>query len=357
MFSSRTITLILATSDAFVSLRFLTFWNPRGRGSNGHCCDGKFFFCGSQCDHSFTICLDRADGVADSVSYCSYGKTVSREIANANHITFGDRIGVIANPVVFRINSWPGRARLKIHVVDVDEHTFDDDVDFLQTVMTLSPVDGRSRVHFTLKNRVQLAIDAQIYCGHHYYGSSCSQYCAPRDDFVGHYTCDPQYGTKICLTGYTGDTCSVNVDDCLPSPCHNGAICHDLVDDFLCSCPDGFTGKLCDEDINECQLSPCKNNGTCVNTDGGHHCDCLLGFHGNDCSLDVDECNQYPCKNDGVCTNVHGGYIKIYFCSTGYNCEHNINECLEEICKNGGTCTDLEGHFECTCTEFWEGKT
>ena len=35
-------------------------------------------------------------------------------------------------------------------------------------------------------------------------------------------------------------------DDCLSSPCRNGATCMDHVSDFSCLCPPGWKGKRCD---------------------------------------------------------------------------------------------------------------
>jgi len=43
-------------------LKLINFSNGRGKGANGHYCDGKFFFRGSDCDHRFIICMDTAYG-------------------------------------------------------------------------------------------------------------------------------------------------------------------------------------------------------------------------------------------------------------------------------------------------------
>lgn len=46
----------------------------------------------------------------------------------------------------------------------------------------------------------------------------------------------------LCLAGFTGDKCEVDVDDCKPNPCRLGR-CLDGVDSFTCICPAGTTGE------------------------------------------------------------------------------------------------------------------
>ena len=36
-------------------------------------------------------------------------------------------------------------------------------------------------------------------------------------------------------------------------------------------------------DINECVNSPCRNGATCINTQGAYQCKCKPGFKGNQC--------------------------------------------------------------------------
>ena len=53
---------------------------------------------------------------------------------------------------------------------------------------------------------------------------------------VGSYEC-------VCLEGYTGLDCEMDIDDCRGDFCHNGARCEDLVNAYVCHCLPGFAGS------------------------------------------------------------------------------------------------------------------
>ena len=64
-----------------------------------------------------------------------------------------------------------------------------------------------------------------------------------------------------------------------------------------CDCKDsGFVGDLCEMNANDCVFNPCKNGGTCVDGFRSFRCICPLHFNGNLCE------NQIPevCLNGGV---------------------------------------------------------
>ena len=64
----------------------------------------------------------------------------------------------------------------------------------------------------------------------------------------GSFTCQ-------CNTGYTGDDCNTNIDDCDPNPCQNGGICTDGVASFTCRCLPNFSGSQC----SNCVIDNCVN--------------------------------------------------------------------------------------------------
>lgn len=80
-------------------------------------------------------------------------------------------------------------------------------------------------------------------------------------------------------TGYTGTHCEVDIDECVPDPCHYGT-CKDGVATFTCLCQPGYTGHHCETNINECYSQPCRHGGTCQDRDNAYFCFCLKGTTG-----------------------------------------------------------------------------
>jgi len=52
-----------------------------------------------------------------------------------------------------------------------------------------------------------------------------------------------------CVNGYSGRLCQVDIDNCEPNLCLNGATCVDGVASFSCRCPPGFNGTRCETGI------------------------------------------------------------------------------------------------------------
>ncbi|XP_054726522.1 protein crumbs isoform X4 [Anastrepha obliqua] len=160
---------------------------------------------------------------------------------------------------------------------------------------------------------------------------------------------------------------------CSAQPCRNGGLCTDLPNgEYTCSCPSGWTGRTCTKDVDECVLDPniC-GNGICKNEEGSYKCYCTPGFTGKHCDSDVDECLSHPCQNGATCNNKlfffkYGKHrilrqINAYECVcqpgyTGINCEVDINECDSNPCTKGSTCIDMINNFTCSCIPGMTGR-
>ena len=51
----------------------------------------------------------------------------------------------------------------------------------------------------------------RVMCDQHYYNTTCTKFCRPRNDKFGHYTCDHN-GDKVCRTGWMGSNCETGID-------------------------------------------------------------------------------------------------------------------------------------------------
>jgi hypothetical protein len=67
-----------------------------------------------------------------------------------------------------------------------------------------------------------------------------------------------------CLSGFSGDICQTNINECSSNPCQNGGTCVDQINSFTCSCPSGFTGTMCQNAGTVCDSNPCQNLGSCT---------------------------------------------------------------------------------------------
>ncbi|KAI6229681.1 hypothetical protein M3Y99_01143100 [Aphelenchoides fujianensis] len=201
----------------------------------------------------------------------------------------------------------------------------------------------------------------------------------------------------MCLSGFTGQFCEINVDDCLDNPCGPEATCVDGIDSYTCECPAGryghdcslvdvcldnpcvhgncsitsdgktrcecaspWIGEKCDEDLNECEWEPCRNGGTCVNTFGSYRCECADGFEGADCETPRNYCdaiNGRPCKNGGTCLNNRLNHTCV--CMPGFSgdiCEIRDDTSCGMECENGGVCDWNSDGPRCACSLAFTGR-
>ena len=70
-----------------------------------------------------------------------------------------------------------------------------------------------------------------------------------------------------CSPGFSGENCTVNIDDCLSNPCANGGTCFDDVSTFSCLCAPGYTGDICSV---ECTPTLCPNKASYLYGPGEH---------------------------------------------------------------------------------------
>jgi hypothetical protein len=117
----------------------------------------------------------------------------------------------------------------------------------------------------------------------------------------------PNSFNSSCESGFTGDLCNEDIDDCLVNTCLNNATCSDdgsIPNSFNCSCDSGFTGDLCSEDIDDCSSNPCDPIGTSNCFDLGANlfeCKCIESYSGTYCEIQDSACISNPCENNGIC--------------------------------------------------------
>ena len=175
------------------------------------------------------------------------------------------------------------------------------------------------------------------------------------ENLAGSYLCH-------CSEHFTGIDCSVPIKNmCHPETCLNGGNCRTTLQGPICDCRSGWSGEFCQFDVDECRTRSCQNGGTCLDHSNGTSCLCLPGWSGPNCELDINECslNNNLCKNNGDCINVNGSYYCV--CPIGYggaDCSNVLNMCDRKAnmsCLNGGVCKSEIGYYRCECTPEWQG--
>ncbi|KAL7745333.1 hypothetical protein ACLKA6_015352 [Drosophila palustris] len=171
--------------------------------------------------------------------------------------------------------------------------------------------------------------------------------------------CINSYGSSHCADcplGWTGDgrscvrsssqndssaahSTAVGLTSCSQRAalCHPSAICSEISNTIICSCPRGMVGNGYGENgcirgtNNNCNDLPCLNGGVCLdNGPTNYTCMCPRGFRGPRCDPLPDPCTSQPCQNDGRCSSTpsSGGFV--CQCRPGYRgrlCESRFSSC------------------------------
>ena len=162
-------------------------------------------------------------------------------------------------------------------------------------------------------------------------------------DGINEYTC-------VCIAGFTGQDCEVNIDECEPEPCLNGGRCDDGINEYACDCDDtGFEGQHCEVNIDECAWGKCVNNATCEDAVNAYVCHCHEGYEGQDCDIDVEECGEVPCQHDGLC--FERSNVSLYDPRVGAQLPPEVRPVFDREFAYG----DAVGYV-CSCRPGYEGE-
>ncbi|KAF2343838.1 EGF-like calcium-binding domain, partial [Trinorchestia longiramus] len=156
--------------------------------------------------------------------------------------------------------------------------------------------------------------------------------------------------------------------ECNSLPCQRGGTCIDAYNGFQCLCPQGWTGSTCSRDVDECMEYRgtdlgCQNGGTCINTDGGYRCSCPGGWYGRHCTLREDSCNTGSvsslCDHGDCYSQASEGRSYTCRCHQGWTKAAGSHMCSQDVdeCTAGRTnhcsvnpvtqCINLPGSYMC----------
>nr|DBA26911.1 TPA: hypothetical protein GDO54_011108 [Pyxicephalus adspersus] len=377
-------------------LKLQEFINKKGPVGNMNCCRGGMASSSGlqqcECKTFFRICLKHYQTSVSPEPPCTYGSAVT-PVLGSNSFNVPETISsdpTFTNPIRFAFGfTWPGTFSLIIEALHTDSP---DDLSTENPERLISRL--ATQRHLTVgeewsqdlhsSGKTELKYSYRFVCDEHYYGEGCTDYCRPRDDAFGHFSCGEK-GEKVCNPGWKGQYCTEPI--CLPGCDEHHGICEKpgeckcrvgwqgrYCDECIrypgclhgtcqqpwqCNCQEGWGGLFCNQDLNYCtHHKPCKNGATCTNTgQGSYTCSCRPGYTGPNCEIEINECDNNPCKNGGSCTDLENSYS--CSCPPGFygkNCELSAMTCADGPCFNGGRCTDNPGGgYSCLCPVAYSG--
>ena len=100
-----------------------------------------------------------------------------------------------------------------------------------------------------MKSIIQMNARLIIECEYGKWGEECAENCLCSQDHT--VKCSPVDGSCQCVDGWTSDTCSEDVNECLSQDaCDNTTeSCINNDGSYMCSCKDGFlrnSNKACE---------------------------------------------------------------------------------------------------------------
>ncbi|TTK00925.1 Epidermal growth factor-like protein 6 [Bagarius yarrelli] len=179
-----------------------------------------------------------------------------------------------------------------------------------------------------------------------------SAYRQRRQVSVGNIQGVCRYGNRLeCCYGWKKNT----KGQC-EAQCEFGCKHGECVGPNKCMCFLGYTGKTCSQDLNECGLKPRPCEHRCMNTFGSYMCFCLNGY-----MLMPDG----SCANSRTCSLAHCQYgceevqgeIRCLCPSTGLQLGSNEKNCVDvdecvagkHQCPYNRECVNTFGSYYCKC--------